>query len=131
MKITDFYPVDWSGKTITEQRELFDQILTFFTQNELHKIYARKITRKEWIKRSPKTMERCAHLWACDTFKDILQFYQLTELECGVKNTTYISNEKILHRTYAMYDDYFESSRYTNDSKYENVYLYISAFTAY
>ena len=131
MKITDLYPLNWSGKTITEQRELFDQILTYFTQSELHKLYARKITHKEWMKKSPKTMKCSAHFWACDIFEDILDFYKLTELKCGVKDTTYISNENILHRTYAMYDDYFERSRYTNDSKYENVYLYISAFTAY
>jgi hypothetical protein len=131
MKIEDFYPLNWSGKTITEQRELFDQILTYFAQSELHKIYARKITHKEWIKKVPKTMNRFAHFWAYDLFQKILDFYQITELECGVKDITYINNENIIHRTYAMYDDYFERGRYNTDSRYENVYLYISAFTAY
>ena len=131
MKITDLYPANWSGKTITEQRELFDQILTYFTQSELHKTYARKITHEEWIQKSPKTIQNFAHFWACDIFEDILDFYQLTELECGVKNTKYISNENILHRTYAMYDDYFDRCKYTSDCKYYNVHTYISAFTAY
>jgi hypothetical protein len=107
MKIEDFYPLNWSGKTITEQRELFDQILTYFAQSELHKIYACKITHKEWIKKVPKTMNRFAHFWAYDLFQKILDFYQITELECGVKDITYINNENIIHRTYAMYDDYF------------------------
>ena len=131
MKIEDFYPLNWSGKTITEQRELFDQILTYFAQSELHKIYARKITHKEWLKKLPKTMNRFAHFWAYDLFQKILDFYRITELECGVKDITYINNENIIHRTYAMYDDYFERGRYNTDSRYENVYLYINAFTAY
>jgi hypothetical protein len=131
MKITDFYPISWSGRTVTEQRELFDQILTYLTQSELHKIYTRKITHKEWLKKNPKTMERSTHFWAYDLFKKILNFYRLAELRCGIENPAYVSNEAILHRTYAMYDDYFDSSRYSHDSKYENLYLYISAFTAY
>ena len=42
MKPTEFYPLEWSGKSIADQRELFDQILTYYVQSELHKIYARK-----------------------------------------------------------------------------------------
>jgi hypothetical protein len=131
MKLEDFYPLNWSGKTITEQRELFDQILTYFVQSELHKIYARKITHKEWIKRGAKSMNRFAHYWAYDLFQKILDFYRVTELDCDVKDITYINNETIIHRTYAMYDDYFERARYNIESRYDNVYVYISAFTAY
>jgi hypothetical protein len=58
-------------------------------------------------------------------------FYDLPELECGVKNMRYFENKNILYRTYAMYDDYFEHGRYTSGCKYHNVYLYIRCFTAY
>jgi hypothetical protein len=128
MNLEDFFPLNWSGKTIPEQRELFDQILTYYAQSELHKIYARKITYKEWIKRVPKTLNCSAHIWAYDLFQDILK---VTQLECGIKDITYINNEQIINRTYAMYDDYFERGRYNPESRYENVYTYISAFTAY
>jgi hypothetical protein len=131
MNTKDFFPLNWSGKTITEQRELFEQILTYYAQSELHKIYARKITRKEWVKKVSKTLNCSAHIWAYDLFQDILRFYNLTQLECGVKDITYIKNEQLIHRTYAMYDDYFERARYNTESRYENVYTYINAFTAY
>jgi hypothetical protein len=74
MKLEDFYPLNWSGKTIAEQRELFDQILTYFVQSELHKIYARKITHKEWVKKGAKSMNTFAHYWAYDLFQKILAF---------------------------------------------------------
>ena len=131
MKITDFYPTDWSGKTKTEQRELFDQILAYFTQHELHKTCTRKISHDEWIKKSTQIMQDFAHFYACDLFEDILFFYKLPELKSEVKDIGYLKNENILHRTYAMYDDYFERCKYTGDCKYYNVYTYISCFTAY
>ena len=99
MKITDLYPTNWSGKKIAEQRELFDQILTYFTQYELHNTYTRKISQEEWIKKRPTSNTKFCTLLGI--FEDILNFYQLTELECGVKDTTYINNENILHRTYS------------------------------
>jgi hypothetical protein len=131
MKLEDFYPLNWLGKTVTEQRELFDQILTYFIQNELHKIYARKITQAEWMKKVPKIMNCYAHYWAYDIFQKILKFYRLKELDCNVKDLAYIDHANIVHRTYAMYDDYFERGRYNPDSRCENIYIYISAFTAY
>jgi hypothetical protein len=126
----NYFPVNWQGQTITEQRELFDQILTYFTQHELHKIYARKIKWDEWIGEAAKTMQDFAHLQACDMFEDILIFYDLPELDSGVKNIKYFENKNILPRTYAMYDDYFDHSRYTSNCKYY-VYCYIDCFTAY
>ena len=129
--LEDFYPLKWSGKTSLEQRELFEQIITYYAQSELHKIYTRKITRREWSKKVPKILNCSAHLWAYDLFQDILRFYKLIQLECGVKDITYIKDEQFIHRTYAMYDDYFERARYSTESRYENVYTYISAFTAY
>ena len=129
--LEDFYPLKWSGKTSLEQRELFEQIITYYAQSELHKIYTRKITRREWSKKVPKILNCSAHLWAYDLFQDILKFYKLIQLECGVKDITYIKDEQFIHRTYAMYDDYFERARYSTESRYENVYTYISAFTAY
>jgi hypothetical protein len=130
MEDCQYFPVDWSGRTKMEQRELFDQILTYFTQNELHKTYTRKIQCDEWLRKGVKMMRDFAHFYACNLFDDILIFYDLPELECGVKNMRYFENKNILYRTYAMYDDYFEHSRYTSGCKYD-VYLYINCFTAY
>jgi hypothetical protein len=131
MKPTEFYPLEWSGKSIADQRELFDQILTYYVQSELHKIYARKITHKEWVKKGAKAMNHFAHQWAYDLFQKILDFYKVTELNCDIQDSIYVYNETIIHRTYAMYDDYFERARYSVWSKYYMVYVYISAFTAY
>ena len=56
MEACQYFPVDWSGRTKMEQRELFDQILTYFTQNELHKTYTRKIQCDEWVRKGVKIM---------------------------------------------------------------------------
>ena len=56
MEDCQYFPVDWSGRTKMEQRELFDQILTYFTQNELHKMYTRKIQCDEWLRKGVKIM---------------------------------------------------------------------------
>lgn len=126
-----FFPVQWEGTTKMEQQELFDQILTYLTQHELHKTYARKVKYKEWIKKSKKIMTTFSHPYAYDLFKDMLHFYRLRELDNNYESTQYIENKNILDRTYAIYDDYFERCRYNTECRYFNVHIYISAFTAY
>jgi hypothetical protein len=126
-----FYPVEWKGTTKTDQQELFDQILTYLTQHELHKTYARKIKYQEWIKKSKKTMINFAHPYAYGFFKDILNFYHLAELDNYFKNIAYVEDKNILNKTYAIYDDYFENCRYNIDCKYYKVHVYMTALTAY
>jgi hypothetical protein len=131
MSVKQFFPTNWKGTTKMDQQELFDQILTYLTQHELHKTYARKVTHKEWLKKSKKTMLSFAHQHAYDLFKDILNFYRLAELNCSFKNIEYLEDKHIIDNTYAIYDDYFDRCRYSSDCKYYNVHTYISAFTAY
>ena len=50
-EVQQFFPFDWSGKTKMDQYELFDQMLMYLTQHELHKTYPRKIKYKEWVKK--------------------------------------------------------------------------------
>ena len=130
MNIEQFFPTHWSGKTKMDQQELFDQVLTYLTQHELHKTYARKITHKEWVKKSNQTMHKFSHFFACKFTENILNFYKIKELDCGFTNIQYIEDKNTIDRTYAMYDDYFDRCRYS-ECKYQNVHIYMSAFTAY
>jgi hypothetical protein len=123
----EYFPQNWRGRTRSEQQELFDQMLMYLTQNELHKTYVRKISCDEWATDALNTMR---DFYAWDLFVDILIFYSLPDLDCGVEDITYIENKSVLYRTYAMYDDYFELCRYS-DCKYYNVFLFIDCFTAY
>ena len=131
MSVTQFFPTNWYGTTKMDQQELFDQILAYLTQHELHKTYARKITHKEWTKKSKRIMQDFSHHCACNLSKDILNFYRIPELNCGFKNIQYLEDKNIIDKTYAIYDDYFDRCRYSSDCKYYNVHTYISAFTAY
>ena len=129
--IKQFFPLKWSGKTKMDQYELFDQVLTYLTQHELHKTYARKITYKEWVKKSNQTMHKFSHRLACKFTKDILHFYRIPELDCGFANIQYMKDKNTIDRTYAIYDDYFDNCRFSVICKYEMVHTYMSAFTAY
>jgi hypothetical protein len=130
-EIQQFFPLKWSGKTKMDQYELFDQVLMYLTQHELHKTYAGKITHKEWIKKSDGTMHNFSHRLACQFTKDILHFYRLPELDCGFADIRYIEDKNTINRTYAMYDDYFDNCRYSIICKYEMIHIYMSVFTAY
>ena len=128
--VEQFLPLEWNGKTKMDQYELFDQMLMYLTQHELHKTYARKIKHKEWVKKAPTTMHKFSHRFACQFTKDILKFYRVPEL-FDFENIQYIKNKNTIDRTYAIYDDYFDNGRYTIDCKYNWIYVYMSAFTAY
>jgi hypothetical protein len=128
--VEQFLPFDWSGKTKMDQYELFDQILMYLTQHELHKTYARKIKHKEWVKKGTITMCQFSHHFACRFTKDILEFYRVPEL-FDFANIQYIKNKNTIDKTYAIYDDYFDNCRYNIDCKYNWIYVYMSTFTAY
>ena len=129
-ELKQFLPLEWDGKTEMDQYELFDQLLMYLTQHELHKMYTRKIKHKEWVKKAPITMCTFSHRFACQFIKDILEFYKVPEL-FDFKNIQYTKNKNTIDRTYAIYDDYFDNGRYTIASKYNWIYVYMSAFTAY
>ena len=128
--VQQFFPFDWSGKTKMDQYELFDQILMYLTQHELHKTYPRKIKHKEWVKKGTITMRKFSHHFACQFTKDILEFYRVSEL-FDFANIQYIEDKNTIDRTYAIYDDYFDNCRYNIDCKYNWIYVYMSTFTAY
>ena len=128
--VRQFFPFKWSGKTKMDQYELFDQILMYLTQHELHKTYTRKIKHKEWVKKGTITMRKFSHHFACQFTKDILEFYRVPEL-FDFANIQYIEDKNTIDRTYAIYDDYFDNCRYTIGCKYNWIYVYMSAFTAY
>ena len=129
-ELKQFLPLEWDGKTEMDQYELFDQLIMYLTQHELHKTYARKIKHKEWVKKAPITMCTFSHRFACQFIRDILKFYRVPEL-FDFENIQYTKNKNTIDRTYAMYDDYFDNGRYTSTSKYDWIYIYISVFTAY
>jgi hypothetical protein len=130
-ELEEFFPFKWSGKTKMDQYELFDQVLTYLTQHELHKTYTRKITHKEWVKKSYQIMHTFSYRFACKFTKDILHFYRLPELNCGFADIRYIEDKNTIDRTYAIYDDYFDNCRYSIICKYGMIHTYMNAFTAY
>ncbi|CAB3995197.1 Hypothetical predicted protein [Paramuricea clavata] len=107
--VAKYFPRNWTGRTRVEQHELFDQMLMYLTQHELHKKHVQKIKYEEWMCDALLVMKDCTHFFAEDLYIDILIFYGLPELEYGLKDyNMYCANELVLSRLYAMYEDYYE-----------------------
>jgi hypothetical protein len=63
-----YYPRNWTGCSHVQQRELFDQMMMYLTQHELHKKYNWKIEYEEWMRDALVVMKDFSHFYHILTF---------------------------------------------------------------
>ena len=70
-------------------------------------------------------MKDFSHFYAWEYFIDILIFYDIEDIECGVVNRYYCDDKSMYSRTYEMYVNYKAPHI---ESRFKDVYSFIDLF---